>query len=42
MMIEPVKTHSEPELALYVLARRDGTWWLAAAQNTPIRPGGAV
>ncbi len=30
------------ELALYVLVRRHGTWWLAAGQNTPIRlpPGG--
>lgn len=26
------------EMAMYVLVRRDGTWWLAAGQNTPIRP----
>ncbi|HEY4160223.1 MAG TPA: SgcJ/EcaC family oxidoreductase [Polyangiaceae bacterium] len=26
------------EMALYVLVRRDGEWWLAAGQNTPIRP----
>ena len=26
------------EMALYVLVRRDGRWWLAAGQNTPIRP----
>lgn len=26
------------ELAMYVLVQRDGTWWLAAGQNTPIRP----
>jgi hypothetical protein len=26
-----------PEMALYVLVRRGGTWWLAAGQNTPIR-----
>ena len=26
------------EMALYVLVRRDGQWWLAAGQNTPIRP----
>jgi uncharacterized protein (TIGR02246 family) len=30
------------EMALYVLVRRDGNWWVAAGQNTPIRPGGAA
>jgi len=30
------------EMALYVLVRRDNGWWLAAGQNTPIRPGGAL
>ncbi|MEU4162955.1 DUF4440 domain-containing protein [Actinoplanes sp. NPDC026670] len=25
------------EMALYVLVEREGRWWLAAAQNTPIR-----
>jgi hypothetical protein len=30
------------EMALYVLVRRDDTWWVAAGQNTPIRPGGAA
>jgi uncharacterized protein (TIGR02246 family) len=30
------------ELAMYVLVRREAKWWLAAAQNTPIRPGGEV
>jgi hypothetical protein len=28
-------------MALYVLVRRDEGWWLAAGQNTQIRPGGA-
>jgi hypothetical protein len=26
------------EMAMYVLVRRDGKWWLAAGQNTPVRP----
>ncbi len=30
------------EMAMYVLVRRDDAWWLAAGQNTPIRPGGAA
>jgi hypothetical protein len=30
------------EMAMYVLVRREGTWWLAAGQNTPIRLGGAA
>lgn len=37
---EPIESHEgEPrfsELALYVLVRRNGTWWLAAGQNTVI------
>ncbi|MEV0299047.1 nuclear transport factor 2 family protein [Nocardia sp. NPDC050710] len=24
------------EMAMYVLVERDGRWWLAAAQNTPV------
>jgi uncharacterized protein (TIGR02246 family) len=44
---EPLPLSSEPgqpfsEMAMYVLIRRDGRWWLAAGQNTPMRPGGAV
>jgi uncharacterized protein (TIGR02246 family) len=30
------------EMATYVLAERDGEWWLVAGQNTPIRPGMGV
>jgi hypothetical protein len=38
--IEPTSdlTGSFSEMALYILIRRDGTWWLAAGQNTPVRP----
>ena len=31
-------TGSFSEMALYVLVRRNGTWWLAAGQNTPVQP----
>jgi hypothetical protein len=30
-------TGSFSEMALYVLVRRAGVWWLTAGQNTPIR-----
>lgn len=42
--VEPSHDAARPfsELAMYVLIRRDGQWWLAADQNTPLRPGGAV
>jgi uncharacterized protein (TIGR02246 family) len=30
------------EMAMYVLVRRGDGWWLAAGQNTPMRPGGAL
>jgi uncharacterized protein (TIGR02246 family) len=37
----PPDTASSPyvfhEMALYVLILRDGEWWLAAGQNTPLR-----
>jgi PPOX class F420-dependent enzyme/OxyR family protein/uncharacterized protein (TIGR02246 family) len=40
---EPVEPSSDltgpfSEMVLYVLVRRGGTWWVAAGQNTPIRP----
>jgi PPOX class F420-dependent enzyme/OxyR family protein/uncharacterized protein (TIGR02246 family) len=31
-------TNAFSEMALYVLVRRGGTWWLAAGQNTPMLP----
>jgi len=38
--VEPTSDLTGPfsEMALYVLVRRDRTWWLAAGQNTPVRP----
>jgi uncharacterized protein (TIGR02246 family) len=44
---EPLPPSSDPdqpfsEMVMYVLVRRDGQWWLAAGQNTPMRAGGAV
>lgn len=32
----PIGTADFSEMALYVLVERDGEWWLAAGQNTPI------
>jgi uncharacterized protein (TIGR02246 family) len=32
-------TGSFSEMALYVLVKRDGVWWVAAGQNTPVRAG---
>lgn len=44
---EPIPSRADEsrfsEMALYVLVRRAGTWWLAAGQNTKINiDGGAV
>jgi PPOX class F420-dependent enzyme/OxyR family protein/uncharacterized protein (TIGR02246 family) len=38
--LEPTSDVTGPfsEMALYVLVRRDRTWWLAAGQNTIVRP----
>jgi len=38
--ISPSSAFTGPfsEMALYVLVRRGGTWWVAAGQNTPIQP----
>jgi uncharacterized protein (TIGR02246 family) len=40
----PLSEDGQPfsELAMYVLVRSEGSWWLAAGQNTPMRPGGAL
>ncbi|MEX5717300.1 hypothetical protein [Geodermatophilus maliterrae] len=42
--LPPSAADAQPfsEMALYVLVRRGEEWWLAAGQNTPIRPGGAA
>ena len=44
---EPLTPSLDPqqpmsEMVMFVLVRRNGEWWLAAGQNTPMRPGGAV
>jgi uncharacterized protein (TIGR02246 family) len=38
--IEPADdtSGSFSEMAMYVLVRRGTTWWVAAGQNTPVRP----
>lgn len=38
--LEPASGPGFDEMALYVLIHRDGAWWLAAGQNTPIREKG--
>jgi uncharacterized protein (TIGR02246 family) len=42
--LPPTDARDQPfsEMAMYVLVRRGENWWLAAGQNTPMRPGGAV
>jgi uncharacterized protein (TIGR02246 family) len=42
--VPPTANPDQPfsEMAMYFLVRREGQWWLAAGQNTPMRPGGAV
>jgi hypothetical protein len=43
--LPPTDDRNQPfsEMAMFVLVRRNAQWrWLAAGQNTPIRPGGAV
>jgi len=39
--LEPAADITGPfsEMALYVLVKRDGAWWVAAGQNTPVRAG---
>jgi uncharacterized protein (TIGR02246 family) len=42
--LEPSSDARAPfsEMAMYVLVKRAGAWWLAAAQHTPMRPGGVT
>jgi hypothetical protein len=42
--LPPTHDRDQPfsEMAMYVLVQPNGEWWLAAGQNSPIRPGGAV
>ena len=40
-VIDPTRAeqaHIFHELAMFVLVKRDGAWWIAAGHNTPIRP----
>jgi uncharacterized protein (TIGR02246 family) len=39
--LPPTDLRDQPfsEMAMYVLVRRNGQWWLAAGQNTPIPDG---
>lgn len=41
-VVRPSNDPREPfsEMTLYVLVRREGEWWVAAAQTTPVRPAG--
>jgi hypothetical protein len=39
---QPAQISRSPRWSMYVLKRHSDAWWLAAGQNTPMRPRRAL